>query len=320
VIEPAEDTGFTMSYESKMNEQFAMPTRAQVEQALLRSLLKHGGVIKEFGLGEKIVDEIANDFGLSEQQRTAFLQTVYRKENRVKKSLLWHRLLFRAADSLANDKLVSRPSQTLQLTNKKEWMLTEKGFDEALNLSNIPSERKEFLPTKSYEVQKIVKKINESSRPENYNPFDKGRKVIKVTRESTLRTRGFRQAVIEAYNCKCAICGMKIKSPDFLSWEVEAAHIVPHSYMGKDDIWNGLALCHLHHWAFDVGWFTLLDQYMIQVSSKVQRLPSDFGRFGDYEFIRSLSSKKTKIFLPKNSEFHPHHNAIKWHRENIFHQ
>jgi putative restriction endonuclease len=113
---------------------------------------------------------------------------------------------------------------------------------------------------------------------------------------------------------------MKIKTPDFLSWEVEAAHIVPHSYMGRDDIWNGLALCHLHHWAFDVGWFTLQDQYMIQVSSKVQGLPSDFGRFGDYEFIRSLSFKKTKIFLPKGSEFHPHHNAIRWHRENIFHQ
>ena len=309
-----------MSYEGKMYEQFAMPTRKQVEAALLRALLKHGGIIKEFGLGEEIVDEIANDFGLSEQQRTAFLQTVYRKENRVKKSLLWHRLLFRVADSLAKEKLVSRPSQTLQLTNKKEWMLTEKGFDEALNLSNIPAERKNFLPTKSYEVQKIVKKLSESSRPENYNPFDNGKKVIKVTREFTLRTRGFRQAVIEAYNCKCAICGMKIKTPDFLSWEVEAAHIVPNSYMGRDDIWNGLALCHLHHWAFDVGWFTLLDQYTIQVSSKVQSLPSDFGRFGDYEFIRSLSSKNTKIFLPKRSEFHPHHNAIRWHRKNIFHQ
>lgn len=56
-----------MSYEGKMYEQFAMPTRKQVEQDLLRALLKHGGVIKEFGLGQEIVDEIANDFGLSEQ-------------------------------------------------------------------------------------------------------------------------------------------------------------------------------------------------------------------------------------------------------------
>jgi hypothetical protein len=309
-----------MSYERKMLEQFAMPTRQQVEQVLLRALLKHGGVIKEFGFGQEIVDEIANDFGLDERQRAASLQTVYRKENRVKKSLLWHRLLFRAADSLAKEKLVSRPTQTLQLTKKREWMLTEKGFDEALKLSSVPIARKDFLPTKSYEVQKIVKKLSESPRPENYNPFDRGKRVVKVTRESGLRTRGFRQAVIEAYGCKCAICGMKINSPDFLSWEVEAAHIVPNSYMGRDDIWNGLALCHLHHWAFDVGWFTLLDQYAIQVSSQINSLPSDFGRLGDYEFIRSLSRKSMKILLPNRSELYPHHNAIRWHRQNIFHK
>ncbi|HLG28822.1 MAG TPA: hypothetical protein VI387_01310, partial [Candidatus Brocadiales bacterium] len=70
-----------MSYERKMLEQFAMPTRNQVEQALLRALLKHGGVIKEFGSGQDIVDKMASDFGLNVHQRTAFLQTVYlRKE------------------------------------------------------------------------------------------------------------------------------------------------------------------------------------------------------------------------------------------------
>lgn len=309
-----------MSYESKMLEQYAMPTRKEVEHALLHALLKHGGVIKEFAVGQEIVDEIASAFGLTEHQRTAFLQTVYRKENRVKKSLLWHRLLFRAAASLANEKLVSRPTQTFHITNKKEWMLTEKGFDEALKLSNIPTEKKSFLPIKSYEVQKIVKKLNDTPRPENYNPFDKEKKVAKVTTEAALRARGFRQAVIEAYLYKCAICDMKLNSPDFLSWEVEAAHIVPHSSMGRDDIWNGLALCHLHHWAFDVGWLTLHDDYTIQVSSQVHSLPSDFGRLGNYEFLRAFSTKKTRIFLPGRHEIHPHQNAIRWHRQNIFHR
>jgi hypothetical protein len=51
-----------MSYESKMLEQFAMPSRKQVEHTLLRVLLKHDGVIKEFGSGEEIVDEIADEF------------------------------------------------------------------------------------------------------------------------------------------------------------------------------------------------------------------------------------------------------------------
>ncbi len=309
-----------MSYESRMLEQFAMPTQKQVEETLLRVLLKEGGVVKEFGSGQEIVGEIADEFNLNEAQRYAYLETVYRKENRLKKTLLWHRLLFRAADSLARQNMVSRPTQTLQLTNKREWMLTEKGFEQAMTLSGILIANRDFLPTKSYEVQKIVKKLIESPRPENYDPFDKNKKTTKTTRESVLRTRGFRQAVIEAYSCRCAVCGLKINSPDSLSWEVEAAHIVPHRSLGRDDIFNGIAMCHLHHWAFDVGWFTLLDDYKIQTSSRIDSLPSDFGIIGDYEFVRALVGKSARIFLPKRDEIRPHRNAIRWHRQNIFYQ
>ena len=307
-----------MSYESDMVEKFGMPNRKQVEHALLITLFRHNGVIKEFATGEEIVNEIAEIFALNENQRNIFLERIYRKENRIVKSPLWHRLLYRAAHSLAEQKLVSNPTSTYKLINKKEWMLTENGFDEALKLLKIPISQKEFLPTKSFEVQKIVKKLNDSPRPENYNPFDKEKKMVKITREAALRTRGFRQAVIEAYDCKCAFCGMTINSPDSLWWEVEAAHIVPHSFKGKDDIWNGLALCRLHHWAFDVGWFTLQNDFTIQVSSQLNSLPDDFGRMGEFDFIRIFSIKKSKIYLPKQREIYPHKNAITWHRENKF--
>jgi hypothetical protein len=307
-----------MSYEGKMLHDLKMPTRIEVEKALLKTLFKKNGVIKEFATGEEIVNEIADEFNLNERQRTAVLERIYRKEKRIVKTPLWHRLLYRAADSLAKEKLVSRPTSTILLTNKKEWMLTEDGFDAALKLLKIPQTQKEFLPTKSFEVQKIVKKLIETSRPENYDPFEKEKKVTKVTRDLTLRTRGFRQAVIEAYAYKCAFCGMKIHSPDSLSWEVEAAHIVPHSEKGKDDILNGLALCHLHHWAFDAGWFTLQDDFKILVSSKVNSLPSDFGRMGDYDFIREFSKDNSKILLPYRKEIYPHSKAIRWHRENKF--
>lgn len=308
-----------MSYEGKMLLDLKMPTRKEVEQALLRTLFKHNGVIKEFATGEEIVNEIADEFYLNENQRNAVLERIYRKENRIVKTPLWHRLLYRAANSLAQQKFVSNPTSTLKLTNRKEWMLTEDGVDFALNLLHIPNTQKEFLPTKSYEVQKIVKKLSESVRPEYYDPFDKGKKNIKITRESVIRTRGFRQAVIEAYDCKCAFCGMKIHSPDSLFWEVEAAHIVPNSYKGKDDIWNGLALCHLHHWAFDVGWLTILNDFTIQVSSKINSVQSDFGKLGDYDFLRVFSQKRSKIYLPESTEAYPHPSAITWHRENSFH-
>ena len=282
-------------------------------------MVNHKGVIKEFAAGEEIVDEVANIFQLNEQQRTAYLKTIYRKENRIKKSLLWHRLLFRAADYLAKDTLIVRPTITVQLTKRKEWMLTEKGYDEALKLLNIPISSKDFLPVKSYEVQKIVKKIIDYPRPENYDPFDSEKKTTSVTRDTILRNRGFRQAVIESYNYRCAICGMKLNSPDAMQWEVEAAHIVPHRARGKDDVLNGIALCRLHHWAFDVGWFTLLDNYKIQTSKLINSLPSGIGKSATYDFAKDLISIDSVIYLPNKSKIFPHHNSIRWHRENIFH-
>lgn len=308
-----------MSYEGKMLEELRMPTRQEVEHALLRTLFEHNGVIKEFGSGEEIVHELANEFALDQNQRRAILETVYRKENRVKTSLLWHRLLFRAADSLAKEKLVSRPTSTFQLTNKREWMLTEAGFDRALKLLNIPADQKSSLPTKSFEVQKIVKKLTETPRPERYDPFDK-KTAVTIVREGTLRARGFRRAVIEAYDFKCAFCGLKLKSPDSLCWEVEAAHIVPHSCDGKDDIWNGIALCRFHHWAFDVGWFSIRDDLTINVSNKIDALPSNIGRTKDYDLVRMFSGGNDKIYLPEEQNLYPHINAISWHRANRFYR
>jgi len=308
-----------MSYEGKMLEDFRMPTRKEVEQALLKSLFNHKGLIKEFGIGAEIVNEIADDFGLNEEQRTAYLETIYKKENRVKKSSLWHRLLFRAADSLAKEKLVSRPTQTMLLTNKREWMLTEDGYDRALKIVGVPLAKKELFPIKSYEVQKIVNKIRAQERPANYNPLETNKKkTIRVTQEAKLRNRGFRQAIIEAYDFSCAVCGMKICSPNALQWEVEAAHIVPHNSNGKDDILNGLALCRLHHWAFDVGWFTLDDHFKVLASRRIQDLSADFGKIWNYDFMRQLSNENPAVSLPREKTIHPHPNAVRWHRENIF--
>ena len=307
-----------MSYEGKMLKEYFMPSRQEVENALLKSLLKHNGVIKEFNSDESIVNEIANRFHLSELQKSAQLETIYRKENRVKRVSLWNRLLFRAADVLVRDGFVSRPSQTEKLTGKKEWMLTEMGYDKALAISNISPSKKEFLPVKSYEVQKVVNKLKELARPISYNPLDDKKKVKTILKEVTVRYRGFRIAVIEAYDYKCAVCELKIHSPDFSVWEVEAAHIVPHSSKGKDDIWNGIALCHFHHWAFDVGWFTLTDNYIIQTLSKLSTINADFGRSGGYDLLRTSIKNKSKIILPQQKEIYPHQAALQWHRVNVF--
>lgn len=304
-----------MSYEGQMLQQLKMPTREEVEQALLQTLFSHNGVIKEFAAGEDIVAEIANQFDLNEEQRSAYLETVYRKENRVKRVSLWHRLLYRAADNLAKQKLISRPTQTEKLTNRREWMLTEDGYDQALKLSGIPTSAKDRLSIKSFEVEKLVQKLTSQEKPENYSPITPRKRTSQAVKITSLRSRGFRQAVIEAYDCKCAVCGLKLYSPRNFQWEVEAAHIVPHSSNGRDDVWNGLSLCRLHHWAFDVGWYSFDAELRVTASVDLANLPEEMGRAWSFDLMSQLM--KSKAQLPENRKLWPDLQAIEWHRDNI---
>jgi len=58
---------------------------------------------------------------------------------------------------------------------------------------------------------------------------------------------GFRQRVLRAYQQCCAIC--RLRHDELL----EAAHILPDGHpLGEPVIPNGLALCKLHHAAFDL--------------------------------------------------------------------
>jgi len=61
-----------------------------------------------------------------------------------------------------------------------------------------------------------------------------------------LHQADFRHRVLHAYDCRCAVCGLPEQSL------IDAAHIVPDSEeLGEPVVPNGLALCRLHHGAFD---------------------------------------------------------------------
>ena len=305
-----------MSYEREMLEMLAMPAKQEIKEAIIKTLFRHNGSIKEFASGQIIVDEIADQFSLSKEQREEELERIYKKENRIVKTPLWHRLLYRAANELAKERYVTKPSDTMLLTNKKEWLLTEKGIDYALKLLNIPLTRKEIFSTQSFEIQKEINRLKERPRPEQYTPFEQ--KTRTYAKTVSIRSRSFRQAVVESYNYACSVCGLKINSPDNLHWEIEAAHIVPHGLNGKDDIWNGIALCGLHHWAFDVGWFSISNNYQILISSHLNNIPQNFGNVGKFEFFKDSLKLKKEISLPDKYSFRPHESSLMWHREYVF--
>lgn len=68
-----------------------------------------------------------------------------------------------------------------------------------------------------------------------------------ATRELQVRLhqRSFRERVLHAYRSQCALC--RLRHQELL----DAAHIVPDSEAGPPSVPNGLALCKLHHAAFD---------------------------------------------------------------------
>lgn len=82
----------------------------------------------------------------------------------------------------------------------------------------------------------------------------------------------FRLRVLDAYDAACAVCGQDLRVGD-APLNIEAAHIRPVRDDGPDDIQNGLALCSLHHRAFDRGIIGLREdgqEFRVMVSELIR--------------------------------------------------
>ena len=119
------------------------------------------------------------------------------------------------------------------------------------------------------------------------------------------RSEAFRLAIRRLYGEKCSVCGMQLHSPAG-NPEVHSAHIYPKRLSGSDDLRNGVCLCRLHHWAFDVGWFSLSDQVKIIVR---ESLPSEES----YRFIGRFEGQFLEV--PDQKAFKPHPTFLRAHRE-----
>lgn len=140
--------------------------------------------------------------------------------------------------------------------------------------------------------------INEQDIPVT----NRERKTAVVTLRKKLRDVSFRKRVLTAYNSRCAICGMQLSL-------VEASHIVPVHENGTEETANGLALCALHHKAYDNSIITVLEDYSIKLSdTKVSQLEENGLDGGLEEFKNSL---RPIIHLPPAIPDRPHIEYIK---------
>ncbi len=67
------------------------------------------------------------------------------------------------------------------------------------------------------------------------------------------KARAFAAVVSAAYRYRCAFCGVVLGGIDGVVSGVDAAHILAWSNYALDVPQNGIALCKLHHWAFDAS-------------------------------------------------------------------
>lgn len=121
------------------------------------------------------------------------------------------------------------------------------------------------------------------------------RQYITSTVRFRLHQRAFRERVLEAYNRQCAFC--RLRHEELL----DAAHIIPDANPGGEPvIRNGLALCSLHHAAFDKLFVGVRPDYVIEVRP-------DVLREGDGPTLRHAIQglHGSRIQLPRRLEHHP---------------
>ena len=155
--------------------------------------------------------------------------------------------------------------------------------------------------TKRYEMLLYAQLTND------FRPFIQEDRVAYVASQPK-RDEAFREVLLTEYDFACAICNMKFVV-DHLH-EAQAAHIVPKNKNGTDDPRNGLTLCRAHHWAFDVGLFTLTSDYTVQLSPIVQR--------ADIRKLEMQALEGQRIHQPQREVILPHPKAIEWHQQNVY--
>ena len=112
-----------------------------------------------------------------------------------------------------------------------------------------------------------------------------------------LRDSGFRKRVLVAYGHSCAMCGVQLRLLD-------AAHTLPVAHDDSTDgTDNDVALCALHHRAYDGELVTFDAGFRTHINEAVARLLEEEGHDGGMPAFRQ--ALRPNLALPPNTRDHP---------------
>lgn len=122
--------------------------------------------------------------------------------------------------------------------------------------------------------------------------------------ERKVRDRQFRKRVLDVYDGRCALTGMKLINGGGRA-EAQAAHVMSVEAGGPDTVANGIALSGTVHWMFDRGLIGISDGGDILLSRKIN----------DVESVEKLIYPDRRARLPAAEAMRPHPRYLAWHRE-----
>ena len=132
------------------------------------------------------------------------------------------------------------------------------------------------------------------------------RQYVTAAYRRRLHQRGFRERVLQAYRHQCAFC--RFRHAELL----DAAHIVADADGGEPVVPNGLALCKLHHAAFDRYFLGVRPDYVVQVRRDL--LDEEDGPTLVHG-IQSLHG--ARIAIPRRPGYRPDQHLLERRYENF---
>jgi putative restriction endonuclease len=123
-----------------------------------------------------------------------------------------------------------------------------------------------------------------------------GRRQVVRSVSERVGQENFRARVLRAYRRHCAMCALQLDL-------VVAAHIVPVKADGTNETTNGLALCYLHHEAYDRGFVIPDHERQIRVNdAALGRLRRIQRNSREREFLDNL---RADLLLPERDKDYP---------------
>jgi putative restriction endonuclease len=131
------------------------------------------------------------------------------------------------------------------------------------------------------------------------------RSYLTATVKVRLHQRSFREKVLSAYRSQCVF--FRLRHRELL----DAAHIIPDNLPeSKPTVNNGLALCKLHHAAFDSFMLGVTPDYVIQVRNDI--LEEEDGPVLQHG-LKGLNN--SSLTLPTSRTQWPSQDALAWRYE-----